>query len=1226
MAVSDVFKVYLYADPFVALYDVDLDEAEEITSGIMNVDIVEGTDTYEGPQEQIDTGQFTIVSRNPNLDPKINPNLKYNSAIKFYDERFGEFFRGYVTDINVEYQRNDNPIITITGTDIFGAMQRVVVSQDTHDAIMALSTGPTWNGITFTEFLPYMYDFTSKYLDLTAISVGFDPQCNGFFFPATGSFGQQAVENLNYSPAKYIPQVGETYLDVTNKYAQTNLTSFSARGPIDFFYINVYPFAKYDPNYWFPQQDPYLEYTDYDFNSDPDSNKPYETILIDNGYNRVINQVDMSNEYRFVDTGELKSQSENFTRTSSDSIDDYAISRASISTIYPEDGDLPNADWADRYSENIFQITGFPGQEIQKITFDNARIEDIESEYPYSRYELNRIIRIKHKIDDNVTIDRIHNLAGITHNISLNKWEMGFTLKPSKEDNIFINQGSLPILTMNETSEDSNFNFTATIGSVDPDRVDSIVWALSATDPDEPTLIYPYALNGNMFKNGLARTGYTQTWNFYDDGILAPYSFDSESTYTSPTDNRFGGYGPGYWNVYAFITLTNGFTILLQQQLVVGTPVVEADFGWVQDVTSNFGAVQFTDTSVNHETGEVDSYAWDFGDGTTSSERNPIKVYSPPLGDAQFDVSLTVYAFGPYGTKVYNTHTETVTLAEPVMTANFTFTQNRQVVTFTNTSTNVGFEVPDAYTWDFDDGTTSNEKNPVHTFPADDNETLSFDVTLTIKNIFGNTTSVTKSVEVVSLNASGTLGIRYIQLRQGNLYGLLPTERSGTGIAANICKFKGRSSFTQANLTYMKPMGNINTTNAIFRSYNNNIFDPGIYNNITSAYAGGLEPDAITVSSASNWSIIIDLETPTNYIKDIIAEFADNLTGSSVSTIGAYDIYTTKEIGTLSDPNAVTWFKIGSFEPGFVTRGSSGNRLPIQGTMDATRPMPMNIPYFDYTFNNLTATFTSYETADSYAWSFGDGTTSTLKDPVKTFPARGTYNVTLAVTNGGVVTRTTTEPVIVKALVNFDVRHVKFVQNLHTGTTEWDTPTILLANAKIGPISIPVGLNKYALTDFQYEDYSLEFYPSIGNSDIYAFGSINITSPTPIQSGGPYPNRMLSEPQTLFNQEAGIRAKSLDASYRTQWTAIVDLQKAHKGIEDFTINARRDYFGGIGPLNAPPANPGVTYSVYVTNDTSATINPNTVTWTKIGDITPTNLPTPKNALYPIGVEFPVVLT
>jgi hypothetical protein len=197
MIVSEVFKVYLYPDPLTGTgyngYPYEL--GEDITSGILNVDIVSGTDTYEGPQEQIDTGQFTIVTRNPAMDPKINPNLKYNSRIQFHDERSGDFFWGYVTDVQVQYQRNDNPIITITGTDIFGAMQRVVIDQDTHDAIMALSTGPTWNGLTFSEFISYMYDFTTKYLVTDAI-VGDGPQPAGFWFEATQAFAESQTKQF----------------------------------------------------------------------------------------------------------------------------------------------------------------------------------------------------------------------------------------------------------------------------------------------------------------------------------------------------------------------------------------------------------------------------------------------------------------------------------------------------------------------------------------------------------------------------------------------------------------------------------------------------------------------------------------------------------------------------------------------------------------------------------------------------------------------------------------------------------------------------------------------------------------------------------------------------------------------------------------------------------------------------------------------------------------------
>lgn len=46
-------------------------------------------------------------------------------------------------------------------------------------------------------------------------------------------------------------------------------------------------------------------------------------------------------------------------------------------------------------------------------------------------------------------------------------------------------------------------------------------------------------------------------------------------------------------------------------------------------------AVQLTDTS----TGTVDSYLWDFGDGTQSTAANPIHVFPPGI----YTVKLTTY-------------------------------------------------------------------------------------------------------------------------------------------------------------------------------------------------------------------------------------------------------------------------------------------------------------------------------------------------------------------------------------------------------------------------------------------------------------------------------------------------------------------------------------------------------------------------------------------------------
>lgn len=62
----------------------------------------------------------------------------------------------------------------------------------------------------------------------------------------------------------------------------------------------------------------------------------------------------------------------------------------------------------------------------------------------------------------------------------------------------------------------------------------------------------------------------------------------------------------------------------------------------VANVTSGAGplSVQFTSNS----TGTITSYLWDFGDGNTSTLRNPTHVYSTP---GTYDVSLTVT--GPSG-------------------------------------------------------------------------------------------------------------------------------------------------------------------------------------------------------------------------------------------------------------------------------------------------------------------------------------------------------------------------------------------------------------------------------------------------------------------------------------------------------------------------------------------------------------------------------------------------
>jgi PKD repeat protein len=60
-------------------------------------------------------------------------------------------------------------------------------------------------------------------------------------------------------------------------------------------------------------------------------------------------------------------------------------------------------------------------------------------------------------------------------------------------------------------------------------------------------------------------------------------------------------------------------------------------------------------------------------------------------------------------------------------------------------------------------------------------------------------------------------------------------------------------------------------------------------------------------------------------------------------------------------------------------------------------PCPPPDPRFTYNAIELEVEFTAFGTADTYYWDFGDGTTSTVKDPVHIYDSAGVYKVCLTV-------------------------------------------------------------------------------------------------------------------------------------------------------------------------------------------------------------------------------------
>lgn len=144
-------------------------------------------------------------------------------------------------------------------------------------------------------------------------------------------------------------------------------------------------------------------------------------------------------------------------------------------------------------------------------------------------------------------------------------------------------------------------------------------------------------------------------------------------------------------------------------------------------------SVTFNNTSTSAE-----SYYWQFGDGTSSTEKSPVHNYAVP---GKFKVTLKVTSEAGYSNTI-----EKVVPASAAAIADFevsaaSFGLN---TVFLNTST-----AADAVVWDFGDGTaTSTATAPDHKFAAFG----TYNVKLTVTGLLGDVVVKTKAITIVDNN------------------------------------------------------------------------------------------------------------------------------------------------------------------------------------------------------------------------------------------------------------------------------------------------------------------------------------------------------------------------------------------------------------------------------------------------------------------------------------------
>ena len=384
--------------------------------------------------------------------------------------------------------------------------------------------------------------------------------------------------------------------------------------------------------------------------------------------------------------------------------------------------------------------------------------------------------------------------------------------------------------------------------------------------------------------------------------------------------------------------------------------------------------VSFTNTSTGF--GHL-TFAWDFGDGGTSTDESPSHTYTDT---GSYAVSLTVT--GSCGT-LGVTRDAFINVTEGVI-ADFTASAIAvcagQAIDFTNTSSGS----PASFAWDFGDGNTSTVENPSHTYTDAGNYTVSLRVT----GSCGSDEIVRD--DPIAVSAGATAGFE--------VFG-----------ATDVC-VEERLAFT-----------NLSTPAGEITEYRWDFGDGGISSNAEPRYAysaPGQYTVALTITTACGTTSVTE--------EDLITVSAEPTAAFSASPLvvcaGQPVTFVDESVG--KDVTVVTW-RFGDGQES--TEASPTHSYDSPGTysveLDVAGSCGMDVVTRTDLIEVLESAVASFDvvgaTGDTVSvcagetvefanrstftgtpiiqWDFGDGGTSTEENPSHVYSDAGTYTVTLRV-------------------------------------------------------------------------------------------------------------------------------------------------------------------------------------------------------------------------------------
>jgi PKD repeat protein len=389
-------------------------------------------------------------------------------------------------------------------------------------------------------------------------------------------------------------------------------------------------------------------------------------------------------------------------------------------------------------------------------------------------------------------------------------------------------------------------------------------------------------------------------------------------------------------------------------------------------------AVQFTDTSNN----SPNAWQWHFGDGTTSTTKNPSHTYGTAA-----TYTVTLDASNTSGTK---TASQAVTvIPSSTISASFTFSPASpaagQAVQFTDTSTGS----PTSWQWSFGDGATSTAQNPSHTYAS----AASYTVTLTATNSSGSQ-SVSRTVAVVpALTASFTFS-------------------PASPVAGQAVQFTDTS--TGVPTSWQWNLGDGTTSTA--QNPSHTFTTAASYTvTLTVSNSTGSKSVSRTVTVVPAATLTASFTyAPASPVAGQAVQFTDTSTGSPTSWQWNFGDGTTS---TAQNPSH-TYASAAAYTVTLTATNSSSS----QSASRTVTVVPALTASFTFTPSSPTAgqavqfTDTSTGSPTSWQWNFGDGMTSTAQNPSHTYASAASYTVNLTATNSSGSKNTTRTVTIVPAL------------------------------------------------------------------------------------------------------------------------------------------------------------------------------------------------------------------